>query len=131
MAFGQLGQNPTSQNFMVNILNKKSVVCKNFWCFFTKLSPPKIQFWTEPNSSLRLGLQSFLLSYSQLCHHCYFWQFLFNELLQWLFRLNHLASKNKLIWEFLWFFDLVVIHPWQGPCHMGRAVPASVAATLN
>ena len=73
LAFGQLGTNPTKPKFMENILNKKSVVAKTFGVFFfTKLSLPKNQFWTEPNSSLQRALQAFLLSYSQLFHHCHF-----------------------------------------------------------
>ena len=96
LAFGQLGPNPTKPKFHGKYFKQKVSGLQKLLVFFHKIVATKNQFWTEPNSSLRLALQSFLLSYSQLCHHCYFWQSLFNELLQWLFRLNHLASKKQV-----------------------------------
>ena len=111
---------PNQAKFHGTHFKKNKWFAKNFWYFFTKLSQPKCWFWTEPNSSPLLGLQSFLLSCSQLCHHHYFWEFLFNELLQWLFRINHLASKNKLHLEFSLVFWLGSYSTLAWPCHMGR-----------
>ena len=112
---------PKQAKFHGIYFKKNKWFAKTFDWFFTKLSQPKFWFWTEPNSSPRLGLQSFLLSCSQLCHHHYFWEFLFNELLQWLFRINHLAPKKQDSFGiFSGFFWLGSYSTLAWPCHMGR-----------
>jgi len=121
LAFDQLGPSPNKPNFMVCILRKISGLQKLLIGFSRNCRNQNFDFGPNQIRPPGWDCNRFCWSCSQLCHHHYFWEFLFNELLQWLFRINHLASKTSFIWNFLWFFF------WLGsystlawPCHMDR-----------
>ena len=131
MAFGQLGPNPTKPKFHGKYFKQKVSGLQKLLVFFTKLSLPKNQFWIEPIRPFSGHCNSFC----GVTHNCFttvisscscsmkFYNG-FSGPTTW-------PPKNKFIWKFLWFFDLVVIHPLLAIATWQSSPYPSVAATLN
>ena len=109
LPFAQLGPSPNKPKSHGKHFKQK-VVAKTFGVFHD-LSLPKNQFWTEPIRPFSGHCNSFC----GVTHNCFttvisscscsmkFYNG-FSGPTTW-------PPKNKFIWKFLWFFDLVVIHP--------------------
>ena len=111
---------PNQAKFHGKHVKKNKWFAKNFWYFFTKLSQPKCWFWTKPNSSSLLGLQSFFAEWLTTVSPPPFLGVPTQWTLQWLFRFNHLAPKNKIHLEFSLVFLTWSYLTLAWPCHMDR-----------
>ena len=110
LPFAQLGPSPNKPKSHGKHFKQKVSGCKTFGVFH-KQSLPKNQFWTEPIRPFSGHCNSFC----GVTHNCFttvisscscsmkFYNG-FSGPTTW-------PPKNKFIWKFLWFFDLVVIHP--------------------
>ena len=130
MAFGQLRPSPNKPRFYGKHFNKKSVVCKNFWTFFHEIVAPKKLILDRTNS---VPWARIAIVFAEFAHNC-ITTAIFNCSCSMNFYNGFLGStiwppKTSFIWKISLVFNLVVIQPWHGPCHMCSAVPSQYSSS--